>query len=143
MAHRGSKDAAAMGMGGVHFVPQLNGLIQTILWRCPFPETIQQQLVTFDNPGGDIKNSELELAASITQHYILAQSFDVREATIHNSSGNVATFWWQRKWATSSSGTTARLLRLQALHQHHYRYIPLFDNIAREANAMADACSRL
>jgi hypothetical protein len=132
-----------MGMGWVHFVPQHNGLIQPMLWRCPFPEAIQYRLVTFDNPGGDINNSELEIAASVAQHDILAQSFDVREATIHNSSDNVATVWWQRKRATSSSGPTARLLHLQALHKRYYRYIPLFDYIAGEANAMVDTCSRL
>jgi hypothetical protein len=79
----------------------------------------------------------------VAQHDILAQAFDVREATVHNSSNNVSTVWWQRKGTTSSSGPMARLLRLQALHQRHYQYIPLFDYIGGEANAMADDCSRL
>jgi hypothetical protein len=139
----GAQDAAATGMGGVHSVPQLDGTVQPMLWRYPFPPIVQQRLVSFDNPQGDINNSELELAVSVAQHDILAQSVDVREAPIHNSSDNVATVWWQRKWATSSSGPAARLLRLQALHQHHYRYVPLFDYIGGETNAMADACSRL
>jgi hypothetical protein len=139
----GDKDAAATGMGGVHFVPQLDGTMQPMLWRCPFPSNVQQRLVSYDNPQGDINSSELELAASVAHHDVLAQAFDVQEATIHNSSDNIATVWWQRKGATSSSGPTARLLRLQALHQHHYRYIPLFDYIGGEANAMADDCSRL
>jgi hypothetical protein len=38
---------------------------------------------------------------------------------------------------------SARLLRLQALHQRHYRFVPLFDYISGEANVMADACNRL
>jgi hypothetical protein len=100
-----------------------------MLWRCPFPSAVQQRLVSYDNPQGDINNSELELAASVAHHDVLAQAFDVREATVHNSSDNLATVWWQRKGATSSSGPAARLLRLQALHQRHYRYIPLFDYI--------------
>jgi hypothetical protein len=139
----GAQDASAMGMGGVQFVPQQDGTVQPLLWRSPFPRAIQERLVSFDNPAGDINNSELELAASVAHHDILAQQFDIREATIHNSSDNVATVWWQRKGSTSSSGPTARLLRLQSLHQRHYRYVPLFDYIVGEANAMADACSRL
>jgi hypothetical protein len=90
---------------------------------------VQQRLVSYDNPQGDINNSELELAASVAQHDVLAQAFDVREATIHNSSDNVATVWWQPKGATSSSSPTARL---QALHQRHYLYMPLFDYIGGE-----------
>jgi hypothetical protein len=135
----GAQDAAATGMGGVHFVPQLDGNVQSMMWRCPFPPIVQQRLVSFDNPQGDINNSALELAASVAQHDVLAQAFDVRESTIHNSSDNVATIWWKRKGSTSSSGPTARLLRLQALHQRHYRYVPLLDYIGGEANAMADA----
>jgi hypothetical protein len=139
----GAQDAAAMGMGGVRFVTQHNGLIQPMLWRCPFPEAIEQHLVTFYNPGGGINNSELDLAASIAQHDICAQSFDVKEATIHNSSDNVATVWWQWKGAASFGVLMARLLRLQALHQCHYRYVLIFHYIDGEATTVADACIRL
>jgi hypothetical protein len=139
----GAQDAAAAGMGGVHVLPQQYGSILPLMWWSPFPQAIQTRLVTFENSGGDINNSELELAASVALHDILAQQFDVQEATIHNSSENVATVWWQRKGATSSSGPTAGLLCLQSLHQQHYRYVPLFDYIAGEANAMADACSHM
>jgi hypothetical protein len=139
----GAQDAAAVGMGGVNFVPQMDGSVQPLLWRPPFPAEIQRRLISHDNPDGDINNSELELAASVAQHDILAQQFDVREATIHNSSDNIATVCWQRKGATSSNGSTARLLRLQSLHQRHYRYVPLFDYIAGAASTMADDCSRL
>jgi hypothetical protein len=103
-------------MGGVHFVPQQDGLVLTLMWCSPFPQALQERLVTFENPGGDINNSELELAASVAQHDILDQQFNVIEATIRNSSDNVATIWWQRKAATSSSGPTAGFLRVQYLH---------------------------
>jgi hypothetical protein len=98
---------------------------------------IQRRIISHDNPDGDINNSELELAASVAQHDILAQQFDVREATIHNSSDNIATVCWQRKGATSSNGPNARLLCLQSLHQRHYRYVPLFDYIAGAVNTMS------
>jgi hypothetical protein len=132
-------------MGGVHIVPHKDGYILPLMWRSLFPHAIQTRLVMFKNPGRDINNSDLELAASATQHDILAQQFDVRESTIQNSSDNVATVWWQRNGATSYSGPTAGLLCLhfQSRHQRHYLYIPLFDYIAGEANAMEHACSRM
>jgi hypothetical protein len=139
----GAQDAAATGMGGVHFVPQQDGSIFPLMWWSPFPQEIQTRLVTCKNPGGDINNNELELAASVAHHEMLAEQFDVREAAIQNFSDNVATVWWQRKCATSSSGPTSGLLRLQSLHQRHYHYVPLFDYITGEANAMVDACSRM
>jgi hypothetical protein len=130
-------------MGGVHFVPQENGQVLPLLWRSPFPRAIQERLVSFDNSAGNINNSKLELAVSVAQHDILAQQFDIRESTIHNSSENMATVRWQRKGPTSSSGPTARLLRLQALHQQHNHFVPLFDYIFGKANAMTYACIRL
>jgi hypothetical protein len=99
-------------MGVVYVVPQQDGSILPLMWRSPFTYEIQTRLVTFENPGGDINNSELDLAASVAQHEILAQQFDVREATIHNSSENVATVWWQHKGATSSIGPTVGLIDL-------------------------------
>jgi hypothetical protein len=99
--------------------------------------------VTFSNPKGVIANSDLHLVASISQHDVLVQMVDIREVTIHNSWDNIARVWWQHKGVTSNSGPTARLLRLQALHQRHYRYVPTFDYIAGEATVVEDACSRL
>jgi hypothetical protein len=53
------------------------------------------QLITFSNPSHTrtINNINLELAASFTQHDVLAQQSDIREVAIHNSSDNVATVW--------------------------------------------------
>jgi hypothetical protein len=139
----GAQDAAGSGMGGVHSVPLPSGEVQPLLLRSPFSREVQARLVTFSNPSSTITNNDLELAASVAQHDVLAHQADVREATIHNSSENVATVWWQRKGATSATGPAARLLRLQALHQRHHRYVPTFDYIPGPANAMADDCSRL
>jgi hypothetical protein len=84
-----------------------------------------------------------ELTASVAHHDILSQLFDIRETTIHNSSENMATVWWQRKVATSNSGHMAWLIRLQAVHQCHSRYVPTFDYIAGESNEMTEVCIRL
>jgi hypothetical protein len=139
----GYHDAVAAGMGGVHFLPLDDGTVEPILWRATFPAEIAKPLVSSDNPAGTITNSELELAGGVAQLDVLAQHFDVREKTVHNSSDNVATVWWQRKGAVSSAGPTSRLLRIQALHQCHFRYVPLHDYIPGVANAMSDDCSRL
>jgi hypothetical protein len=100
----GAQDAAETGMGGVHFIPLPDGFIQPLLWRSPFSSHVQSQLVSFSNPMGKITNSELELAASVAQHDILAQSVDIQESTIHNATNNMTTVWWQRKGGTSTTG---------------------------------------
>jgi hypothetical protein len=107
-------------MGGVHFVPLEDGTIEPLLWRAPFPDEIAKRLVSSDNPSGTITNSEMELAGGVAQLDVLAHQFDIRERTMHNSSENVATVWWQRKGAVLSSGPTSRLLRIHALHQRHF-----------------------
>ena len=138
----GACDAAGAGMGGVHFVPTDDGRIIPLLWRQPFPQWVRDRLVSFKNPDGDVSNSDLELAGSIAQHDILAQHADVREKTIHNCYDNIAAVYWQRKGATTTVGPAAYLLRLQALHQRFFRYVPLRDYIPGPDNVMADFLSR-
>jgi hypothetical protein len=142
----GYYDAAA-GMGGVHFVPFEDDTIKPLLWRAPFPSDIAKRLISSDNPAGTITSSELELelelAGGVAQLDVLDQHFDIRERIVHNSSDNIATVWWQQKGAVSSSGLTSCLLRIQALHQRHFCYIPLHDYISGMANATSDYCSRL
>ena len=48
----------------------------------PFPESVRSQLVSFDNPKGDINNSDLELAGSLVHHAAVADTYDVRERTL-------------------------------------------------------------
>lgn len=138
----GACDAAGSGMGGVHFIPDAGGVILPILWRQEFPAHISSRLVSFTNPTGDVTNSDLELAGSIAQHDVLAQFADVTERTVQNCYDNTAAVYWQRKGATTTTGPAAYLLRLQALHQRHHRYVPLHDYIPGPANVMADFLSR-
>jgi hypothetical protein len=85
----------------------------------------------------------LELAVSVVQHDVIAHMFNIREVTIHNSSDNMATLWWQRNGATSNIGHMACLFRLQALRQRHYQYVPTFDYIVGGINSMVYDCSGL
>jgi hypothetical protein len=139
----GASDAAAPGMGGVIFVPTAAGLVVPLLWRAPFPLAIQRALVSSSNPSGTITNSDLELAGTIAQHDVLVHHADCRERTIHTLTDNTPALAWQTKGSTTTTGPPAYLLRLQALHQRHYRYLPRLAHIKGEANVMADDCSRL
>ena len=58
-----------------------NLVVHFIVWRVPCPQDIVDCLVTYKNPGGDINNSDLELAGGVFQHYCAADSYDVRERT--------------------------------------------------------------
>jgi hypothetical protein len=86
----GACDAAAAGMGGIHFVPTKEGIIP-LLWRAKFDPSVTARLVTFRNRKGDITNSDLELATSVVHADVLAQQADIRDYTIHNFYDNTAT----------------------------------------------------
>lgn len=132
-------DAAAAGMGGVIFQEEAPPL----LWRCPFPPDIQAQVVSWDNPKGNLTNSDLELAGTIAGLDVVTSQHDVREHTISTLTDNTPALAWQRKGSTTTTGPAAYLLRLRALHQRHYRYVGQFGHIPGKANVMADDCSRL
>jgi hypothetical protein len=138
----GATDAARRGMGGVLFANRGDHVIP-LMWRAPFPTHIQDRLVSFSNLKGDITNSDLELAGSVAQLDILAQHVGARERTVQLLHDNTAAVYWQRKGSTTTTGPAAYLLRLQALHQRFYRYVPVHDYIPGPANGMADDCSRL
>lgn len=138
----GACDAAATGMGGVHFIPTPQGSVLPVLWRQQFPPTVARNLVSFTNPRGVITNSDLELTGTLAHSDVLAQYADVRDRTTHTFSDNTPAVSWQRKGSTTTTGPAAALLRLQALHQQHHRYIGDHGYIPGTVNAMADDCSR-
>jgi hypothetical protein len=142
LATIGASDACGVGMGGVFFVPTEDGYI-SYLWRQKFPDFITEAMVSWQNPSGNITNSDLELAATIAQHDVITQHIDIRERTVHTLTDNTPTAAWQTKGSTTTTGAAAYLLRLQALHQRHYRYLVRHSHIRGECNIMADDCSRL
>jgi hypothetical protein len=140
----GASDAAAPGMGGVIFAQDRStGKLSPLLWRAPFPEDVQLDIVSSKNPAGSITNSDLELAGTVAQHDVLVHHVDCRERTIHTLTDNTPALAWQSKGSTTTAGIPAYLLRLQAVHQRHYRYLPRLAHIKGEHNVMADDCSRL
>ena len=143
----GTTDAAGHGMGGVFFVPHpsstpLQPQSCAYIWRASFPPDIAAILVTRNNPHGLLTNSDLELAATIVHHDVIAHTCDVREATLSTLHDNTPTVFWNRKGSASTNGPAAYLLRLQALHSRHYRYYPCHDFIPGHLNRMADIASR-
>jgi hypothetical protein len=114
---------------------------QAYYWREPFPSNISKEVVSWSNPTGRLTNSDLELAAILTHHDCVTQEVDVRERTIHTLTDNTAA--WQQKGSTSTTGAVAYLLRLQAMHQRHHRYLPKVSCIKGTCNSMAYDCSRL
>ena len=120
-----------------------SGEHHSIVYRTPFPPEIRQQLVSFQNPTGEVNNSDLELAGSLLHHEAIVQNFDVRERTLASYADNTPTVYWQRKGAVTSVSAPPRLLRLQTLHQRRHRYVPRHDFIAGENNKLADDASRL
>ena len=153
----GAQDASAMGMGGVWFpaserlqarhthssAAKSSASVGPILWRAKFPTNVSKNLVSYNNPRGQITNSDLELAAGLVQHDIAVHAFDLRERTIASGSDNTPTISWQTKGSTTTTSAPAYLLRLQALHQRFHRYQTSSFFIPGTLNAMADDCSRL
>jgi hypothetical protein len=115
---------------------------QPIVWRVPIPPPIQRRLVTYENPGGDVTNSDLELAGGLLHQEAAVTCFDIRERTTKDATDNIATLYWSRKGSTTTTGPAAYLLRLLALHQRHHRYLNLKDYLPGDRNVMADDASR-
>jgi hypothetical protein len=140
----GATDAAAPGMGGVIFVQEhTTGTLHPLLWRAPFPPAVQTNIVSTQNPTGSITNSDLELAGTIAQHDVLVHHVDCRERTVHTLTDNTPALAWMTKGSTTTTGVPAYLLRLQAIHQRHFRYLVRLAHIKGDYNVMADDLSRL
>ena len=141
-SYGGDCDAAKAGMGGVCFNLR-NPAAAPVLWRAPFPPDIQARVVSFDNPSGDITNSDLELAGVIAQNDVITQLWDVRHTTIGTRTDNSPAVGWTLRGSISKDGPVAYLLRLFSLHRRAYRYTVAIEHLSGERNRMADDCSRL
>ena len=139
----GSHDASGSGMGGVWLPATTQSHIPPTLWRAQFPPHIQSRLVSHDNPQGDITNSDLELAGLLAQQDIIAQLVNCRGRTIAPLGDNIPSVVWHHKHSATTTGPAAYLLRLNSIHQRHFRYVSKASYIPGPANAMADDCSRL
>jgi hypothetical protein len=77
-------------MSGLNFIPHMDGTIKSYLWRSPFPVNVTDQLVSHENTGGGINNSDLELAGSVG-HNILCQLTNIADVKVQNCYDNTTT----------------------------------------------------
>ena len=146
----GTTDACGKGMGGVMLEPAeglrhraLPGAGRPVVWRTRFPPTITADLVSYENPHGSTTNSDLELAATVLQHEVIANHYDIRERTTHTATDNTPALSWQHRGSVSTNTVPAYLLRLQALHQRYHRYVATYSYLPGPTNVMSDDASRL
>lgn len=135
----GATDAAKAGMGGIYFDHTGRGHY----WRSAFPTKVQEALVSYDNPGGHITNSDLEQAALLAQVDVMAHSHNIRYASIENFSDNTPAVSRVRKGAVSAPGPASYLCQLASDHQRLHRYLHSAAYIPGPQNAPADDTSRL
>ena len=135
----GTTDAAKVGMGGVYFDHEANGYV----WREPFCDDVRRALISADQPGGTITNSDLEQAALLGQADIMTKSHPVAYATLENLSDNTPAVSRFHKGAVSSDGAAAQLCQLASDHQRAHRYCHQTGYLPGDANCMADDASRL
>lgn len=107
----GATDALVQGMGGVAFVHLAHGSVSPIVWRAPFAPKTQACLISWENPRGTITNSDLELAATIVHHDVLARYIDLAEHTIQSLHDNTPGVYWQRKGSVTTTEGLAAFLR--------------------------------
>ena len=139
----GYVDASGFGAGGVWFGGEAD--LQPTVWRIDWPEEIQEQLVSKDNPNGIITNSDLEMAGHLLQWLVLEEiaprSLQYQCAGIFTD--NTPTVQWAYKLSSTSSIIAGFLLRALAIRMHVHRTAPLLTtHIAGEHNTMADTASR-
>ena len=139
--HIGSTDAAKAGMGGV-WLPAPGQTYPPTVWRTPFPQSIQDSVVSTGNPTGTVTNSDLELAGVIAGQSVLTNTTDVTDSSLGLLTDNTAAQSWHNKGSTTTEGPAAYLLRFAALHQRQHRYQSHVRYIPGPANAMADDASR-
>ena len=115
-----------------------------MVWRTLFPTAIQQALVTSDHRDGTISISDLELAGTIAhKDNVLVHTVpDVVERPLWLAGDNRASLLWATKGSATVSTARAYLLWLNALHQHHHRYVAQHDYFAGKANVIANDARR-
>ena len=132
----GCCNAAKLGMGGVwllsaqhpHHPPPPPP--SPYVWQAPFPSSVQQALVSTDNPSGSITEATL------------AAVHDLRHSTIATFSDNTLAVAWGNKASTTTAGPASYLLCSSCLLQHQHQYLSQRFYIPGPANHLADVASR-
>jgi hypothetical protein len=81
-----------------------------VVWRTPFPDMIQNELVTPANPIGRLTNSDLELVALIVGATLASTTSPRPHPEVLIASDNTAAIAWTTKGSTSCNTAPAYLL---------------------------------
>ena len=138
----GYTDACKKGAGGVWM--GLTEDIGYVVWRVEFPEDIQDDLCTQENPNGSVTMNDLELAGVVLGWLVLEKLVpNLRFKHVGMNCDNSSAVSWSNKYRTAKSIPAARLLRLLSLRMHRRQVSPLLViSIAGDDNDMADKSSR-
>ena len=135
-------DACGLGAGGVWCSGTT--AIQPFLWQFEWPEDVQTQLRTRNNPHGTISINTLELAGAVMAFLILEhKGHDLQYKHIVTYCDNMSAVAWAYKLRTSKNVMAGRLLRLLGMRIHAAKasnVVPI--HVAGEQNIMADIVSR-
>ena len=135
--YKGTLDASGEGAGGIWISG--NKLMAPIVWRVEWPREVRDRLVTFDNPKGDITNSDLEMAAELLGWLVLEGVVCTRWTHAGCCSDNSATVSWQARGASKRSRVANRLLRVLAIRLRVNRASPLMTkHITGDQNGLGD-----
>ncbi len=101
------------GAGGVWF--GLEKHLPPIVWHVAFPQDIQNQLVSQENPSGTISNSDLEMVGLIFQWLVLENFADLTHTHVACWCNNIPTVAWASRLLLTKAAKAAHLLRILAL----------------------------
>jgi hypothetical protein len=138
----GYSDACKLGAGGTW----VSGLkhINPFLWQVPWPQDIQDDMVSDDNPKGRITINDLELAGLVLNWLALeCTDIPLRHEHVGTFCDNTSAVSWAYKMRSSASKAAGQLLRILSLRIHSKAassITPL--SIAGDDNDMADIVSR-
>ena len=138
----GVKDASGQGVGGI-IVGERKECRPTV-FRVRWPADVTRQLISWNNPGGTLTNSDLEIAGLFFLWLAMETVCEgLREAHVALFSNNSPTVGWVRRMATKGSLVAAALLRALSLRMKTTKTSPLAPlHIPGDQNAMTDIPSR-
>ena len=138
----GIVDASSHGVGGV-VIGELSEITPTV-FRLQWPEEIRKEVVSFDNPNGNLTNSDLEMAGYLLLWLCIeGTAKDLCHKHIAIFSDNSPSVSWVTKMASRKSRVAAQLVRALALRLNIQQTCPLTPvHIPGVENALTDIPSR-
>ena len=135
-------DACKKGCGGVWM--GITEDIGHLVWQYEFPQDLQDNLCTAQNPKGIYTMNDLELIGHILEWLVLECAVPCLVFKhVGINCDNTSAVSWAQKYNSTKSIVASRLLRLLSLRMHRRRTSPLLTvHIAGKQNTMADMSSR-